>query len=191
MSIHPWPLRPSEATIRAKHREIAIRYRASGYKPTIADLRRAELTRLAVFRRDFEYPGGELLYGLDDNPPKLKSKTLGRKIQLTDFERAECRIRTIFPYDVTPQDHLLYTIAERRRRQRLYAQKKRRAQGAIPRMAYQKASLAQQKPWAAMGLSRRTWYRQGKPMPTGTGLSTHTLTYLLVDALVPTDCCPF
>lgn len=36
----------------------------------------------------------------------------------------------------------------------------RRAQGAKPRAEYEAASLSNTKPWLALGISRRTWYRR-------------------------------
>jgi predicted transcriptional regulator len=36
---------------------------------------------------------------------------------------------------------------------------------AQPRAEYEANSISRAKPWEAMGLSRRTWYRHGKPTP--------------------------
>lgn len=36
---------------------------------------------------------------------------------------------------------------------------------AQPRPEYLANSLSRQKPWEALGMSRATWYRRGKPMP--------------------------
>ncbi|PJF46448.1 MAG: rep protein [Candidatus Thermofonsia Clade 3 bacterium] len=36
---------------------------------------------------------------------------------------------------------------------------------AMPRDQYLAESLMRQKPWEALGISRATWYRRGKPMP--------------------------
>lgn len=35
-----------------------------------------------------------------------------------------------------------------------------------PRAEYLAQSLSRSKPWEALGVSRATWYRQGKPSPT-------------------------
>ena len=36
---------------------------------------------------------------------------------------------------------------------------------AVPRVEYEANSLARVKPWEALGISRATWYRKGKPEP--------------------------
>ena len=36
---------------------------------------------------------------------------------------------------------------------------------AMPRDQYLAESLMRKKPWEALGISRATWYRRGKPMP--------------------------
>lgn len=36
---------------------------------------------------------------------------------------------------------------------------------AMPREQYLAESLSRKKPWEALGISRATWYRRGKPMP--------------------------
>lgn len=158
-------IRPSEATIRAKRREISVRYRASGYRPTFADYHRANLMKILNDRRIAGHSEIISILSLLENPRKLKALTVGKLIKLTDEERCILDIRTIQPFDISPAEHRANVIAQRRLRQRLFAEKKRREHGAIPREAYRQASLAQQRPWEAMGMSRRTWYRQGKPAP--------------------------
>lgn len=37
---------------------------------------------------------------------------------------------------------------------------------AQPRPEYLANSLSRQKPWEALGMSRATWYRRGKPLPS-------------------------
>jgi hypothetical protein len=36
---------------------------------------------------------------------------------------------------------------------------------AIPRAEYEANSITRAQPWAALGISRRTWYNHGKPTP--------------------------
>jgi len=36
---------------------------------------------------------------------------------------------------------------------------------ALPREQYLSESISRQQPWAALGISRATWYRHGKPTP--------------------------
>lgn len=35
---------------------------------------------------------------------------------------------------------------------------------ALPRAEYEANSLTRSKPWEALGMSRATWYRKGKPL---------------------------
>ena len=42
----------------------------------------------------------------------------------------------------------------------------RRAAGAVDRKTYESRSAARQRPWEALGMSRATWYRAGKPSPS-------------------------
>src|SRR5690606_12801147 len=69
------------------------------------------------------------------------------------------RLRTIISTD----------LAKERHRKRDEA--RRRAAGAIDRATYEANSLSRRKPWEALGMSRRTWYRVGKPMPPESGTS--------------------
>jgi hypothetical protein len=65
----------------------------------------------------------------------------------------------------------------RRERDRQRKAAARRAKGIKPRREYEKAALERAKPWAAEGISRRTWYRRRTcantpPSDTGTGPAT-------------------
>lgn len=48
-------------------------------------------------------------------------------------------------------------------RDRVRHEVRRRAAGAIDRTTYESTSLSRQKPWDALGMSRASWYRAGKP----------------------------
>lgn len=50
-------------------------------------------------------------------------------------------------------------------RDRLRDEKRRRAAGAVTRSEYETQSITAQRPWERLGMSRRTWYRKGKPSP--------------------------
>lgn len=39
---------------------------------------------------------------------------------------------------------------------------------AMPREEYEANSYSRTKPWEKLGISRATWYRRGKPMPSET-----------------------
>ncbi|EEU1109714.1 replication protein [Escherichia coli] len=53
--------------------------------------------------------------------------------------------------------------AEAAERHRKREEARRRAAGAVDRETYEQASLSRQKPWEALGMSRASWYRAGKP----------------------------
>jgi hypothetical protein len=52
-------------------------------------------------------------------------------------------------------------VAKERDRERHTA--RRRAAGAVDRATYEANSESRQKPWEALGMSRASWYRAGKP----------------------------
>jgi len=63
----------------------------------------------------------------------------------------------------------------RRLRQRQRELARRRAQGTKSRAEYEANSLSRNKPWLALGISRRTWYRR-----RGTSLrAVHELSSML------------
>jgi hypothetical protein len=94
-------------------------------------------------------------------PHKWRADTLGKHLNLTDAERRRLGITTIGAVDVNRAERL----ARRREKARQRDQQRRRAQGAKPRAEYEGKSISRAKPWEAMGISRRTWYRLGKPIP--------------------------
>lgn len=53
--------------------------------------------------------------------------------------------------------------AEAAERHRKREEARRRAAGAVDRETYEQSSLSRQKPWEALGMSRASWYRAGKP----------------------------
>lgn len=55
-------------------------------------------------------------------------------------------------------------LAKERDRERHTA--RRRAAGAVDRATYEARSVSRQKPWEALGMSRASWYRAGKPIAT-------------------------
>lgn len=96
-------------------------------------------------------------------PLKFRADTLGWRLRLSHSERTALGVTTIGGFDVNKAER------ERLRKlRRAAADRKRRQQkGAIPRLQYQAQSHAQTQPWAALGMSRATWYRRGMPDPKG------------------------
>jgi len=81
-------------------------------------------------------------------------------------------IKTIAAPD-TPADVIEAAKARRRQRDQKYRHDQRRRLSMKP----QAQSASQTKPWEALGMTRRTWYRRGKPTPEtgGTTLSDKTV----------------
>lgn len=97
----------------------------------------------------------QLLIEAISNPYRWRADKLGWRLWLTEADRAALRITTIGAIDLGKAER-----TERRRdHHRKLALAKRRAQGAKPRAEYL-ASVKTEKPWIALGISRRTWYRR-------------------------------
>ena len=71
------------------------------------------------------------------------------------------------------QEHLRTIISRSiaQERDRARHEARRRAAGAMERAAYESASASQTKPWEALGMSRRSWYRAGKPLEKVEGVA--------------------
>ncbi|SMR01283.1 hypothetical protein [Xanthomonas fragariae] len=80
-----------------------------------------------------------------------KNDTLLNLFQITQDEQRQ--LRTIIGADMALE------------RDRKRHEARRRAAGAVDRATYEGRSAARQRPWEALGMSRRTWYRAGKPTP--------------------------
>jgi hypothetical protein len=88
-------------------------------------------------------------------PRRWKADTLAQRLNLTDAERRRLAITTIGSIDKTKAERL----ADRKARDRLRQQQRRRAKGAKPRAQYTGQSVTHVKPWQTMGISRAAWYR--------------------------------
>lgn len=93
------------------------------------------------------------------NPIRWRADKLAVRLHLTEAERRRLHITTIGAVDMTKQER----ARRRRERKRLRKQQLRREQGVKPRADYEAKSISRNKPWQALGMSRRTWYRAGKP----------------------------
>ncbi len=63
------------------------------------------------------------------------------------------KLRTLISRDMAAERH------------RKRDEARRRAAGAVDRATYEANSASRQKPWEALGMSRASWYRAGKPTP--------------------------
>lgn len=110
----------------------------------------AELQTLYAKAKAYE-AGEQVDFGGKRYPPLYtpRNQTLIDIFQITDDEQR--RLRTIVSRDIAAERH--------REREKV----RRRAAGAVDRESYEANSLSRQKPWEALGMSRATWYRNGKP----------------------------
>ncbi|MGO8974718.1 MAG: hypothetical protein ACLQNV_14480 [Steroidobacteraceae bacterium] len=98
----------------------------------------------------------EIICFVMTNPIKWRADTLAQRLRLTEAERRRLGIRTIGAIDMTKEERK----QARRLRQRQRDLARRRAQRARPRAEYEANSISRNKPWLALGISRRTWYRR-------------------------------
>ena len=116
-----------------------------------------------------------LIEGIERTPKGQRHRTgkdLGERMRLTNAERERLRLWTIAAYDMTAEERVGWRKAKARDRMR----QRREADGSRS----QANSINRQKPWIALGISRRTWYRhrgttscsirflkaENKPVPT-------------------------
>lgn len=79
-----------------------------------------------------------------------KNDTLISLFRITDEEQKQ--LRTLICQDIAKE------------RDKTRKSKQRRTKGMMERVIYEATSLSTQKPWEALGISRASWYRAGKPM---------------------------
>jgi hypothetical protein len=109
-----------------------------------------------------------------------------RLLGVTLAERTDLDLRTIGACDVTRDTRDAIALDRKRARDRDRAAAKRAAAGARPRSVYEATSISRLEPWEQLGVSRRTWYRMGRPTPIGTGSSLITIDPIITrDGLVP------
>ncbi|OHV24739.1 hypothetical protein EOS93_22745 [Rhizobium sp. RMa-01] len=101
----------------------------------------------------------------------LSADALGHALHVSYAERCALDIRTIGAFDVPKAKRARLQKEKRRKRDRSRKEEQRRAAGALPRADYLANSFSQARPWDALGISRRTWERRGKPMPGAEAIS--------------------
>jgi hypothetical protein len=94
----------------------------------------------------------------------LSADSLARFLGVTYDQRQGLRLTTIGSTNVRKRARKEL----RKRADRLYQERKRRANGVRPRAEYEAISLSKVKPWAAEGISRRTWERRRRRNMTRT-----------------------
>ena len=113
----------------------------------------SELSTLYRKARAFE-AGEKIEFNGRRYPPLYtpKNDTLINLLSIADHEQQQ--LKTII------------SGSEAKARDRLRKEKKRRAAGVPDRAIWEARALTQTRPWERLGISRRTWYRQGKPTVT-------------------------
>jgi hypothetical protein len=95
---------------------------------------------------------------------RRRAETVGKSLLLRFEERERLGVRTIRSTDKTADEIKLIRL----RRKTDWQTAQRRQRGVVSRAVYLAAnSINRTKPWLALGMSKATWYRRGKPM-TGT-----------------------
>lgn len=89
---------------------------------------------------------------------------------VTMAERTALKLKTIGACDMGATARKNLVKVRKRERDRQRQEEKRREAGRKDRASYVSASLLASKPWEALQMSRRTWYRKGCPTG-GTGVS--------------------
>jgi hypothetical protein len=104
---------------------------------------------------------------------RVKATTLGERLRVTSEERECLKLWTITPVDLTDKQ----LKEQRKAKHRARMQRLRRTAGNKARTEYEAASLSKTRPWLALGISRRTWYRRRGTSPCAVNLlnsSAHT-----------------
>jgi hypothetical protein len=104
-------------------------------------------------------------------------------------EKLLLQIRTINAIDETQAECEARRKEEKReywRHWKRLDRAKKRAEKGLPPVSEKPVSISQAKPWEAVGMSRATWYRNGKPSPETTASSHNTSSQTVgpVDPLV-------
>lgn len=87
-------------------------------------------------------------------------------LAVTLRERSALKLSTIGACDVGRETREAIAREKKRLRDRERDAAKRAAAGAVPRDVYRANALMSLRPWEKLGVSRRTWYRLGRPEPS-------------------------
>jgi hypothetical protein len=108
---------------------------------------------MTLFRKAKDYEAGEKVnFGGKTYAPLYtpKNDTLINLFRITTDEQRQ--LKTIISSEMALE------------RDRKRHEVRRRAAGAMDRHTYESTSMSRQKPWEALGMSRASWYRAGKPV---------------------------
>ena len=106
------------------------------------------------------------------NPPRrISADRLGRHLHVSDFERSALRIYTIGSYQTPKAER----VRQRKEKDRLHKQARRRASGARPH----EQSLSRTKPWEARGVSPPQGHDGRETKPQGRETDSSAIYFLL------------
>jgi hypothetical protein len=107
-------------------------------------------------------------------PKQMKADELAKWLGVTYVERQKLGLTRIGAKDVGKRSRaILRKLRDRRAKER-----KRRVQGAVPRVEYEAQSLSKTQPWLAEKISRRTWERRRNKARTSFDASPSTAVFL-------------
>lgn len=119
---------------------------------------------MTLYSKAKQFEAGEKVSFGDKEYPALytpRNDTLINLFEITDDEQR--KLKTIISKGMALE------------RDKDRKQAARRAAGAVDRETYERQSLSRQKPWEALGMSRASWYRAGKPTPLNNETSASVL----------------
>ncbi len=122
---------------------------------------KSELSTLFAKAKAFER-GEKVTFGNKQYSPLYtpKNSHLIDLFGITDEE--ESKLKTIIGKD------------EKGRRNKSRLENRRRVAGVVDRATYEAQSVSRLKPWEAFGMSRRSWYRNGKPVASSLSVEIET-----------------
>ncbi|MDP3553093.1 hypothetical protein [Methylocystis sp.] len=101
----------------------------------------------------------------------VSDQEAARRLLVDSDERHELQLRSIGAVDSTPEVRKVEARERKRERDRVLKTAKRRADGVQPREEYERESASKTRPWEALGVSRRTYYRRLKEAGDRVGTS--------------------
>lgn len=93
----------------------------------------------------------------------MRADGIAGLLHVTMAERLALKLKTIGAADMKKSARTKFMKDRKRDMDRKRDERKRRAAGAKDRASYVASSVSTAKPWEALKMSRRTWYRKGKP----------------------------
>lgn len=100
----------------------------------------------------------------------MRADGIAGLLHVTMAERLALKLKTIGAADMKKSARTKFMKGRKKERDRKRREQERRAAGMKDRESYVAQSISTAKPWEALGMSRRTWYRKGKP-EVGTSVS--------------------